>query len=479
MGNKTKRYEIGMIGLGVMGHNFVLNMADKGFSIVGYDKEQDKIEDLRKKTEKLDIYCASNIREFVSLLRRPRAIMMLVPAQGPVDLVIKDLLIYLEPGDLIIDGGNSYFKDTDMRANMLAAQGIQFLGVGISGGEEGARLGPSIMIGGPKEAYERVRQIFESCAAKVNLDPCVAWLGPGSTGHFVKMVHNGIEYGIMQLLAEAYDLMKRGFGLNDDEIYKVYALWNEGELKSYLIDITSKIFSKKDQKTKKLLINEILDVAKQKGTGLWTSQSAMELQVPIPTINLAVEMRDLSSFIEERKLGSRIYQRSVKYFNKDNEIKLSEVQKALYVGIIICYAQGMALLAAASNKYSYHIDLKIVSRIWQGGCVIRAAFLKDVFAAFQNNPKLKNLLLDPNISQKIISNQESLRQVVCKAAMAGIPVPGLMVSLGYLDAYTSAWLPANLIQAQRDYFGAHLYERIDAKGLFHTDWQRNENDKNQ
>ncbi|MCX6925318.1 MAG: NADP-dependent phosphogluconate dehydrogenase, partial [Verrucomicrobia bacterium] len=308
------QYEIGMVGLGVMGRNFVLNMADHGYSVAGYDKDQSKVEALRQEAKQRDTRGAADIKEFIALLRKPRALMLLVPAGAPVDSVINDLLPHLDKGDLIIDAGNSYFKDTDVRARNLGAKGIQFLGVGVSGGAEGARHGPSIMPGGPKEAYERVRPIFEAAAAKVNGDPCVTWLGPGSAGHFVKMVHNGIEYAVMQLLAETYDLMKRGLGMNDDKMSEVYALWNKGELNSYLVEITSHIFSKQDEKTGKRLIDEILDVAKQKGTGMWTSQSAMELQVPIPTIDLAVAMRGLSVFAKEREQSSAIYQRSIRRF---------------------------------------------------------------------------------------------------------------------------------------------------------------------
>lgn len=467
-----QHYEIGMIGLGIMGRNLVLNMADNGFSVVGYDKDIEKVDALKKEAENRDIYGASDIREFIDLLRRPRAVMILVPAGAPVDSVIEDLLVHLQPGDLIIDGGNSYFKDTDVRARNLAALGIQFLGVGVSGGEEGARHGPSIMPGGPKDAYERVRPIFEAVAAKVNGVPCVTWLGLRSSGHFVKMVHNGIEYGIMQLLAESYDLMKRGYGMNDDEVQKVYAMWNKGELNGYLMEITSQIFSKQDEKTGKRLIDEILDVAKQKGTGMWTSQSAMELQVPIPTIDLAVAMRDLSVFTEERDQANMVYKRSVRRFNRDRDIILKQLHRALYVSMIITYAQGLALLAIASDKYKYQIDIESVPLIWRGGCIIRAALLEDICAAFRLSPNLQNLLLDPAISSKVIEHQECLRQIVCQAAELGVPVPGLMVSLGYFDAYSSAWLPANLIQAQRDYFGAHTYERIDSKGTFHMEWEK-------
>ena len=467
-----QQYDIGMVGLGVMGRNLLLNMADHNFSVAGYDKDQTKIEALRRETAERNIRGEANILSFVELLRRPRAIMMLVPAGAPVDSVITDLLPHLDKGDLIIDAGNSYFKDTDLRARNLSAQDIQFLGVGVSGGEEGARHGPSIMPGGPKEAYERVRPVFEAAAAKVNGEPCVTWLGPGSAGHFVKMVHNGIEYGVMQLIAEAYDLMKRGLGLTDDEMHEVYVLWNKGELSGYLIEITSHILSKREEKTGKRLIDEILDVAKQKGTGMWTSQSAMELQVPIPTIDLAVAMRDLSMFAKEREQASAIYQRTPRHFTGDRETFFMQLGSALLVGMITVYAQGLALMVVASDKYKYHLDLEAVARIWRGGCIIRAALLEDICAAFHARRDLLNLLLAPNLSHKVLEHEECLRQVVCQAAELGVPAPGLMVSLGYLDAYRSARLPANLIQAQRDYFGAHTYERVDAKGAFHTEWEK-------
>ena len=465
-------YEIGMVGLGVMGRNLLLNMADHGFSVAGYDNDPSKVEALRKEAEDRKIQGATDIKEFIGLLRQPRAIMMLVPAGAPVDEVIKDLLVHLQPGDLIIDGGNSYYKDTDVRARNLTAQGIQFLGVGVSGGEEGARRGPSIMPGGPKEAYERVHPIFEAAAAKVKGDPCVTWLGPTSAGHFVKMVHNGIEYGIMQLLAETYDLMKRGLSMNDDEIREVYIAWNKDELNGFLMEITGEIFAKQDEITGKRLIDEILDVAKQKGTGMWTSQSAMELQVPIPTIDLSVALRDLSVFAEERKQASMIYQFPQRSFISDRDNFLKQLKRALYVSIILTYAQGFALLVAASTKYQYALNFESVSKIWRGGCIIRAAFLEDICGAFHKKSNLQNLLLDPAIAKKIMEHQNDLRDVVGQAAELGIPASGLMVSLGYFDAYRSAWLPANLIQAQRDYFGAHTYERIDSKGTFHMEWRK-------
>ena len=461
-----------MVGLGVMGRNLVLNMADHGFTVAGYDKDRATVEALRQESTDRDVRGAETIQEFARLLRQPRAVMMLVPAGPPVDSVIADLLPHLEKGDLIIDAGNSYFKDTNLRARNLAAKGIQFLGVGVSGGEEGARHGPSIMPGGPKEAYERVRPVLEAVSAKVDGEPCVTYLGPGSAGHFVKMVHNGIEYAVMQLLAETYDLMKRGLGLNDDELHGVYNAWNRRELNGYLIEITSRIFSKVDETTGKRLIDEIVDVAKQKGTGMWTSQSAMELQVPIPTIDLAVAMRDLSVFEKQRETAGGIFQRSVPPFGGDRKAFLDQLSHALHAGMIIAYAQGMAVLAAASDKYAYTLDLESVARIWRGGCIIRAALLEDIRMAYRNQPGLPNLLLAPELSKKVMANQEDLRRVVCAAIEMGLPAPCFMTALGYLDGYRSAWLPANLIQAQRDYFGAHSYERIDVKGTFHTDWTK-------
>jgi len=472
MENTPQTHELGMVGLGVMGRNLVLNMADHGCTVAGYDKDQSKVEALRKGAPAGTVSAAVNLKDFIALLRKPRAIMMLVPAGAPVDSVISDLLPHLDKGDLIIDAGNSHFIDTDVRARDLAAKGIRFLGVGVSGGEEGARHGPSIMPGGPKAAYERVRTIFEAASAKVNNEPCVTWLGPGSAGHFVKMVHNGIEYGLMQLLAETYDLMKRGWGMNDDEMRDVFDSWNQGELNGYLVEITGRIFAKQDEKTGKRLIDEILDVAKQNGTGLWTSQSAMELQVPTPTIDLAVAMRDLSKLAMEREQAGAIYPQAPRRITGDRNTFLTQLGRALYSGMIITYAQGMALLAVASVKYKYQLDLEAVARIWRGGCIIRAGLLEDFCVAFRAKRDLPNLLLDPNLSRKVLERQEDFRQIIRRAAESGVPSPGLMVSLGYFDAYRSAWLPANLIQAQRDFFGAHTYERIDTKGAFHEEWEK-------
>ena len=352
----------------------------------------------------------------------------------------------------------------------VAAKGIRCLGVGISGGEQGARHGPSIMPGGPLEAYERVRAVFEAAAAKAAGEPCVAWLGPGSAGHYVKMVHNGIEYGLMRLIAETYDLMKRGLGLTDDELAATYDSWNQRELNSYLVEITASIFRQADERTGKPLVEMILDETRQKGTGMWTSQDAMELQVPVPTIDLAVTMRHLSTLKSERVAASRVFSRPVRPFQGDRNAFLKQLENALFAAMLMTYAQGMAQLRRAADAYGYHLRLDEVARIWRGGCIIRAALLERIREAFRTRPDLPNLLVDPGVAAEVNSRQDDLRSVVEAAAGRGIPAPGLMVSLAYFDSYRSAWLPANLMEAQRDYFGAHTYQRVDVPGVFHTEW---------
>ena len=469
---ETQSHEIGMVGLGVMGRNMLLNMADHGFAVAGYDKDAAKVAALRQESAGMNVRSADDIQDFIALLRAPRAVMMLVPAGPPVDSVIADLLPHLDKGDLIIDAGNSYFKDTIVRARSLAEKGIQFLGVGVSGGEEGARHGASIMPGGPRDAYERVRPLLEAVAAKVNGEPCVTYLGVGSSGHFVKTVHNGIEYAVMQLLAETYDLMKRGLGLSTGELRDVYAAWNQGELNSYLVEITGQIFGTADERTGKPLIDVLLDVAKQNGTGMWTSQSAMELQVPVPTIDFAVTMRDLSVLVGQRDAASEIYRRPAPPFTGDRKAFIEQLGHALYAAMITAYAQGMAVLATASQKFEFGLDLEAVARIWRGGCIIRAALLEDIRLAYRSQPGLQNLILAPELSKKIVANEDALRGTVCSAIELGVPTPCFMTALSYLDGYRSAWLPANLIQAQRDYFGAHTYSRIDVKGTYHTEWKK-------
>jgi 6-phosphogluconate dehydrogenase len=461
--------EIGLVGLAVMGRNLVLNMADHGFSIAVYNRTTEKTREfIEKEVGGRKIQGGYHLKEFTGLLRKPRAIVLLVKAGPPVDAVIEDL----EQGDLIIDGGNSHFPDTNRRSKSLAEKGFLYMGMGISGGEYGARHGPSMMPGGTKEAYERVRPILEGAAAKVGDEPCVTYLGPNSAGHYVKMVHNGIEYGIMELIAETYDLMKRGLRLTNDELHDVYDKWNQEELKSYLIEITANIFSQKEEKTNKRLIDMILDQAKQKGTGKWTSWDSMELQVPTPTIDVAVVMRDLSGYKAERKAASTVLHGPTPAFKGDKKRFIGQLGKALYVGMIVTYAQGMTLLKQASETYGYGLNLEAVARIWRGGCIIRAAVLENFRAAYQARQDLPNLLGDVHLAQEVVSRQDDLRTVVSIAAKRGIPVPGLMSALGYYDGYRSTWLPANLTQAQRDYFGAHTYERIDEKGTFHTQWEQ-------
>ncbi|HLJ61438.1 MAG TPA: NADP-dependent phosphogluconate dehydrogenase [bacterium] len=465
-------YHLGMVGLGTMGRNLLLNMADHGYAVAGYDKDAARAQTLREEAGDLQIGATARLDEFIAMLRAPRAVMMLVPAGSVVDAVIGDLLPHLQPGDVLIDGGNSFFKDTDLRGKMLTDRGLQFLGVGVSGGEAGARRGPSLMPGGPPDAYERVRPVFEAVAAKVGADPCVAYMGPGSAGHYVKMVHNGIEYGLMQLIAEAYDLMKRGLGLGEDDLHAVFARWNTSELAGYLIEITAEIFLKVDDRTGKRLVNVILDAAKQKGTGMWTSQNAMDLHVPIPTIDMAVAMRDLSGLEAERTAASRRLAGPAPTLRDERGAFVAALGNALYASMLLTYAQGVATLHRASTAYGYGIDLETVARIWRGGCIIRAAALEKIRAAYRARPDLPNLLLDPALGTEVADRADDLRGIVGRGTAAGIPVPGFAASLAYLDGYRSAWLPANLIQAQRDYFGAHTYERIDDKGVFHTEWSR-------
>lgn len=468
---KNQGCDIGLIGLGVMGRNLVLNMADQGFLVAVYNRTTGKTREfIEKEIGSRDIRGGYNLKEFTSLLRKPRAILLLVKAGPPVDAVIEELLSYLEPGDLLIDGGNSYFRDTNRRSKSLAEKGFLYLGMGISGGEYGARHGPSMMPGGSKEAYERVLSVLEATAAKVDGEPCVTFLGFTSAGHYVKMVHNGIEYGLMELIAETYDLMKRGLGLTNDELHVVYNKWNQGELKSYLIEITAQIFLQRDDKTNKRLIDMILDEAKQKGTGKWTSWGAMDLQVPTPTVDAAVMMRDLSGYKVERKIAAQMIHGPKTTFKGDRDRFISQLRNALYASMIITYTQGMALLKQASNAYGYGLNLEAVARIWRGGCIIRAALLENIRTSYQKQPGLVNLLMDPHLSEEVMARQGDLREVVSIAANLGLPAPGLMVSLAYFDGYRSAWLPANLMQAQRDYFGAHTYERVDEMGVFHTQW---------
>jgi 6-phosphogluconate dehydrogenase len=472
MDHTEPRMELGMVGLGVMGRNLLLNMAEHGFPVAGYDQDPAKVAALLREGKGLDLFGAGDLASLLASLRAPRAVMLLVPAGAPVDAVIAELAPLLAPDDLIIDGGNSHFKDTDRRGAELAAQGLHFLGLGISGGEAGARRGPSLMPGGPAEAYQRIRPVLEAVAAQVGGSSCVAHLGPGSAGHFVKMVHNGIEYALMELIAESYDLLKRGLGMDNAGIRQTFRAWSEGGLGGYLMEITAAIFARRDSLGGQDLIDAVLAVARQKGTGMWTSESAMELQVPVPTIDLAVAQRDLSALEQQRERAGRALPRTtgLRRHDGDRGVFLVNLNQALHAGMVMAFAQGMALLAAASDRYGYRLDLATVARIWRGGCIIRTALLEDIRAAYGREPALPNLLLDPELARAVLSREEALRSVVCAGARTGTPIPGLMSALAYLDGLRSPWLPANLIQAQRDCFGAHGYERVDLPGQFHSEW---------
>jgi len=466
------KQQFGLIGMAVMGQNLALNIERNGFSVAVYNRTAERTKEfMEQKATGKDIRAGYTLEEFVDLLERPRRIMIMVKAGPPVDAVIQQLKPLLEPGDVIIDGGNSFFGDTERRGKELAEAGILYIGSGVSGGEYGALHGPSLMPGGPREAYDLIEPVFTAIAAKVNGDPCVAYIGPRGSGHYVKMVHNGIEYGDMQLIAESYDILSRVGGLSASELHEVFAEWNQGELQSYLIEITADIFAKIDEETGRPLVELILDEAKQKGTGKWTSQNALDLGVPTPTTNAAVVSRIISAYKDQRVAASRILSGpEIKYQGSREEL-IQDVRDALYAAKICSYAQGFTLLRAASEEYDYGLDLSELARIWRGGCIIRAGFLNHIRAAFQRDPELPNLLLDPFFKEEVESRQDALRRLIRLAVENGIPCLAFSASLAYYDAYRTARLPANLTQAQRDYFGAHTYRRIDKEGSFHTEWQ--------
>ncbi|TKD09508.1 NADP-dependent phosphogluconate dehydrogenase [Polyangium fumosum] len=466
--------KIGLIGLGVMGENLALNIERHGFPIAVYNREPHKVDHLLATRAKgLRFVGAHNPAELARALERPRKIILLVKAGSPVDWTVEQIRPHLEPGDIIIDGGNSWYEDTERRQRELGASGIRFLGSGVSGGEEGALWGPSLMPGGERAAYEEIRPIWEAIAAKVDDGPCVTYMGPGGSGHFVKMVHNGIEYGDMQLIAEAYDILHRGLGFSADRLAEVFARWNEGVLSSFLIEITAKIFRAKDPETGAPLVDLILDKAGQKGTGLWTSKVALDLGVAIPTIDAAIMARLLSGRNNERIEAARILEgpRTGAFQGDENEI-VAAVHDALYAAKICSYAQGMALLRAASDTFHWDLPLGEIARIWKGGCIIRAQFLDGIREAYAKRADLPNLLLDDRFREAMAKSQPGFRKAVAFAQGLGIPCLAFSSSLAYYDSYRSSRLPQNLTQAQRDYFGAHTYERIDKPelGAVHTDW---------
>ncbi len=462
--------DIGIIGLGVMGLNLACNMADHGFSVAGFDKSPEKVQALQKQINSGKIHAIENLQMFVKTLKTHKTILTMVPHGHAVDAVIENLIPLLEKDDIIIDGGNSYYKETNRRQKQLAEKGIHFLGVGISGGEEGARHGPCIMPGGPLTAYNHIRPILEAIAAKVEEKPCVTYLGPGAAGHYVKMVHNGIEYAVMQLIAETYDLMKTALNLSDEALHSIYEEWRRGILNGFLIEITADIFTFPDDGSGRHLVDMILDIAEQNGTGLWTSQDAMALEIPTPTIDAAVMMRNMSTLKQERQQASQVFSDHPQSLQEKTTL-INQTQNALYLGMLLAYAQGFELLKKASDTYGYHLDLEEVALIWRGGCIIRAEMLNQIAAAYQQNPTLSNPILDADLTKAVLQNESDMRAVIKTAVSACVPIPAFMASLGYYDAYRRSWLPANLIQAQRDYFGAHKYKRIDKEGVFHTQWR--------
>jgi 6-phosphogluconate dehydrogenase len=471
MSATTDKYAFGMIGLGVMGRSLLLNIADHGYAAAGHDKDAEKVASLNEEAGDRKVKGFGDVKEFIQSLSKPRAIMMLVPAGKIVDAVIEELTPLLDKGDILIDGGNSHFTDTNRRVDELEAKGLHFFGMGVSGGEEGARRGPSMMPGGDKDAYNVMKPIFEAIAAKVDGAPCVTYIGPGASGHFVKMVHNGIEYGIMQLLAETYEIMKKGLKLDNDAIGKIFTDWNNGRLQSFLLDITKDIFKFKAPGTDHLLLDDIKDEARAKGTGKWTSQSAMDLQAPIPTVDTAVAMRDLSKYKALRTKAAAIYSTNDNQTIEGNiDELLTALEQAFYFTMIISYAQGMHMLSKASEEYKYQLKLDEIAKIWRGGCIIRSEFLENIYGAYGKDKGLEHLLLDSDVAALVKGTLPGIRKIVSSAVNAGIAAPAYAASLEYFDAFRSERMPSNLTQAQRDYFGAHTYELIGKEGTFHTQW---------
>jgi 6-phosphogluconate dehydrogenase len=466
--------QFGMIGLGVMGENLALNVSDHGFSVAVWNLEGEMVDRfIGRFGEGRELTGTKTFEDFAAALARPRRIMMMIKAGAPVDMTIEKLRPYLADGDVVIDGGNSWFKDTQRREAALVADGIRFFGSGVSGGEEGARNGPSLMPGGKRDGYETVRPIFEAIAAKTDSGACVTYVGPDGAGHFVKMVHNGIEYGDMQLIAEAYELLRRLGGLEAAELADVFAEWNRGDLESFLIEITADIFRVRDEKSGGALVDHVLDQAGQKGTGKWTAQVALDLGISVPTIAAAIDARVLSSMKKERVAASKIFARGDAPVVGDKAQLINDVHDALYASKICSYAQGMSLIRGGSDEYKWGVNLTEMARIWKGGCIIRARFLDDIMRAFEANPSLQNLLIDQRFSERLRKSDAAWRRVVSLAVSAGVAVPAMSASLAYFDSYRSARLPQNLTQAQRDRFGAHTYQRVDdPDGPFvHTEWK--------
>jgi 6-phosphogluconate dehydrogenase len=468
-----KLADIGLVGLAVMGENLVLNMESKGFTVAVYNRTTQKVDHfINGRGKGKNIIGTHSVQELINNLRRPRKVMLMVKAGKPVDAFIDQVIPYLEKGDIIIDGGNSHFPDTIRRTKYVEEKGLLYIGTGVSGGEEGALKGPSIMPGGSPPAWEHVRDIFQAVAAKVDDGtPCCDWVGENGAGHFVKMVHNGIEYGDMQLISEAYFIMKNLLGMTSDEMFDVFREWNEGELDSYLIEITRDILAFKDEQGEPLL-EKILDTAGQKGTGKWTGIAALDLGIPLTLIAEAVFARCLSAMKEERTNASKILSGPRPEFTGDKKSFIEDLRKALYASKIVSYAQGYTLMRAAATEYNWNLNYGGVALMWRGGCIIRSVFLGKIKEAFDRNPELENILLDPYFKEKVEASQDSWRRVISSAVTNGIPIPAFSIALSYFDGYRTERLPANMLQAQRDYFGAHQYERIDEpRGkFFHTNW---------
>ncbi|WP_199542309.1 NADP-dependent phosphogluconate dehydrogenase [Paraburkholderia kururiensis] len=463
---------IGVVGLAVMGRNLALNIESRGYAASVYNRSREKTDELIAEFPDRKLVPTYTLEEFVASLEKPRRILMMVKAGEPTDATIAALKPLLDKGDILIDGGNTPFQDTIRRNQELAKAGFHFIGTGVSGGEEGALKGPSIMPGGQREAYDLVAPILTEIAAKApDGEPCVAYMGPDGAGHYVKMVHNGIEYGDMQLIAESYAVLSQVAGLSNTELADVYTEWNQGELDSYLIEITSKIFRKKDDETGKDLVDVILDRAAQKGTGKWTSQNALDLGVPLPLITESVFARVLSSLKTQRVAASKVIEGpQAKSFSGDRAAFVEAVRRALYLSKVISYAQGFAQLRAASDEYKWDLDYGTIAKIFRAGCIIRARFLQKITDAYAHDKALANLLLDPYFRDIAARYQSALREVVVAAVTAGVPVPTFASAVAYFDGYRSERLPANLVQAQRDFFGAHTFERVDKPGSFHAHW---------
>lgn len=470
----TKKADIGVVGLAVMGENLILNMESKGFTVAAYNRTTSKVADfINGRAKGKNIIGAFSVEELVSSLASPRKVMLMVKAGAPVDDFIEQIIPHLEPGDILIDGGNSHFPDTIRRTQYVESRGLRYIGTGVSGGEEGALRGPSIMPGGSPSAWPYVKPIFQAIAAKVaDGSPCCEWVGDNGAGHYVKMVHNGIEYGDMQMISEAYFLMKNLLGMTAAEMHEVFKAWNEGELNSYLIEITRDILAKTDDETGLPMVDVILDTAGQKGTGKWTSQSALDLGAPAPTVAEAVFARCASAIKAERVAASAILGGPAPQFTGDKAQFIEAIRQTLYAGKICSYAQGYQLMKLAAAEYGWNLNYGQIALMWREGCIIRAQFLGKIKEAFDANPQLANLLLDPYFKAAIDAAQDSWRQVVSAAVINGIPVPAFSSALSYFDSYRSERLPANMLQAQRDYFGAHTYERVDKpRGqFFHTNW---------